>query len=80
MRIANYMTWLTWGFNSKGLDSTSLELKVVAKRSKATRKGHEVYTGANDLNTKEFILAGLELFGSTIWKLNLPPNVDCNSH
>ena len=68
------------GSTSKGLDLTSLKLKVVAMRSIATRKGHEACYGANDFNTEKCILAGSKLFGSTIWKLDLPPDVDCSSH
>lgn len=62
-----------------GLDSTSLKVNLVAKDLKLLGKAMK-YFGANDLNTKEYMLVGSKMFGSTIWKLDLPPHVDCNSH
>lgn len=34
----------------------------------------------NVLNSRDCALEGLELFGSTKWKVNLPPGVDGSSH
>ena len=31
MQIANYQTWLKWGFDGKGHDLTSLKLKAAVK-------------------------------------------------
>ena len=38
------------------------------------------FKGAKYLNTRDCPLEGSLLFGSTKWKLNLPPNTNCNSH
>ena len=38
------------------------------------------YARAEDVNTRDCVLEGSELFGSTKRKLNLPLGVDCDSH
>ena len=55
------------GSNGKGLDATSLKLKVVARFGdpKVLAKVMKFYLGVEDLNTKNCVLDGLELFGFT---------------
>ena len=38
------------------------------------------YVGLEDLNTMDCVLEGSELFGTTKQKLDLPPDVNCDSH
>ena len=53
-----------------------MEIKNVTKLT----NGNEVLPRGKGANTRDCALEGSELFGSTKQKLNLPPDVDCNSH
>jgi hypothetical protein len=70
------------GFDGKGHDLASLKLKTTARceNPKMLADAMKSYPGAEDVNTRDCTLEGLELFGSTKRKLNLPPGVDCESH
>ena len=49
-------------------------------RSETTGRCHEDLSKLKNLNTRDWALEGSELFGSTKWNLNLPPDVDCDLH
>jgi hypothetical protein len=63
-------------------DSTSLKLKAIAKRGdlKLLVISHHDSTRGKNLNIGNYALKGLELFGSTIRKPDLPPNANCDFH
>ena len=67
---------------SKGHDSTSLELKATAKCEdpRPMEKAMKSYLGVEALHIKDYALEGTKLFGSTKWKLDLPPGAKCDSH
>ena len=67
MQITNYGLWLRGGFTGNGLDIASLKLKVVAQCGdpKHLADVMKSYPGAENLNTKDCVLEGYELFGST---------------
>ena len=48
--------------------------------SETISRCHEVLSGLEELNTRDFALEGSELFGSTKRKFDLAPGVDCDSH
>lgn len=60
----------------------SLKLKIDANRGdpKLLVNAMKFCLGAEDLNTNACFLENSKLFGSTKWKLDLPPNVDYDSH
>ena len=70
------------GSTGKGSDSASLKLKVVARCGdpKLLADAMKSYPGLEALNTRNCVLEGFELFGSTKRKLDLSPGVDCDSH
>lgn len=78
MHIANYRLWLKGGSIGKGPNSTSLKLKVVARFGdpKLMVDAMKSYLGVKVLNTWDCALEGLEFFGSTKYKLELPPGAD----
>lgn len=82
MQIAIYNLWLKGGSTGKGLVSASLKIKVVVRYRdpKILTEAMVCFTRAKDLNTRDWALKGLELFGSTKQKLDLPSNVDCDLH
>ena len=82
MQIATYNSWLKGGSNGKGPDLASLKIKVVARyrNPKILTEAMVYFTRAKDLNTRDCALKGLELFGSTKQKLDLPSDVDCDLH
>ena len=70
------------GSDGKGPYSTSLKLKAAARYRdpKMLADVMKSYPGAKNVNTRDCLLEGSELFGSTKRKRNLPPDVDCDSH
>lgn len=82
IQIANSRSWLKEGSIGKGLDSPSLKLKIASRCGdpKILVDGMKFFHGAKDLMSRYCGLKGLELFGSTKRKLDLPPGVDCESH
>ena len=68
--------------DGKGHDSASLKFKAAARCEdpKVLADDMKSYPWAEDINTRNCALEGSELFGSTKRKLNLPPDVDCDSH
>jgi hypothetical protein len=82
MQIANYRSWLRGGSTGKGLDYVSLKLKAAARYGdpKLLADAMKSYLGAEDLNRRDCVLEGSELFGFTKRKLDLPPGADCDSH
>ena len=82
MQITNYRIWLKGGSDGKGLDLAFLKLKAVAmcRDPKILVDAMKAYPWAEDINTRDCVLEGPELFGSTKRKLNLPTGADCDSH
>ena len=82
MHITNYRSWLRGGSTGKGPDFASFKLKATAicGDPKLLADAIKSYLGLEDLNTRDCALEGFELFGSTKRKLDMPPNVDCDSH
>ena len=48
--------------------------------SETISRCHDVLSGLEELNTRDFALEGSELFGSTKRNFDLSPSVDCDSH
>lgn len=78
VKIVNYKPWLTGGPTSKGHDSTSLNLKAIAKYGypRPMEKAIQSYLGVEALKTKDCA----KLCGFAKWKLNFPPGAKCDSH
>lgn len=62
----------------KGHDLMSFKLKDVARCGdlKLMVDAMKSYSRVEDLNTRDCALERSEFFGSTKWRLNLPPSVD----
>jgi hypothetical protein len=82
IQITSYCAWLKGGASSKDLDKCTLRPKS-AQRSgdpKLTAEVVRSYSGAKDLLTRTCGLEGVEIFGSTKRKLNLPPGSSYDLH
>ena len=82
MQTANYRAWLKGGLHGKGPDFASLKLKATARCGdpKILVDAMKFYPGVEGANTRDCVLEGPELFGSTKRKLNLLPGANCDSH
>lgn len=81
-KTINYRLWLKGGSFWKGFDQTSLKLKIAYHIGdpKLLVEAMRSYPGAKDLNTRNCVLEGFELFGSTKRKLNLPSGFEYDYH
>ena len=85
--VSTKAQWMIWSKHSCrlwiiGHNSRSLKLRAIAKFGDLMPMvmAMKSYSRAEGLNIKDWALEGTRLFGSTWWKLDLPPSVECNSH
>ena len=82
METTNYRTYLKGGKSRKGPNKAKLRLRAAQKSrdAKMIAKVFSFFLGTEDLITKPFGLEGVEIFGSSKRKFNLPPGSHSNSH
>ena len=82
MQITNSREWLKGGQRGKGSDQAALKLRAAANSGdpKLIAAAMKSFPGAKDLPNHPIILEGVEIFGSTKRKLNLPPGSEFDSH
>jgi hypothetical protein len=70
------------GSNGKGLDLGSLKFEAVAKCGdpKMLDDIMKSFLRTKDVNTMDCALDGVQVFGSTKQKLDMPPTVNCDFH